>query len=78
MIISCSRCGSDHEFKYYTSNVLHAVYTLGWGSYGAALYCPKCSATWDERNKGRPMPEPENTINVIDELYKRNKRRYRT
>lgn len=32
---------------------------------------------WDERNKGRPLPEPESAIGVIDEWYRRSKRRYR-
>ena len=77
MKISCSRCGADHAFRYCAANVLNAVYNLGWGSYGAALYCPKCTKTWDERNKGRPMPGPENTIGVIDEWYRRSKRRCR-
>lgn len=45
----------------------------GWNSYGAALYCPACSATWDERNKGRPMAGAENTIDVIDGMYARQK-----
>ncbi len=71
MTISCSRCGADHEFKFSVSNVLNAVYGLGWGSYGAALYCPECTRAWDECNKGRPMPGPENTIRVIDEMYRR-------
>lgn len=75
--ISCSCCGADHEFKYSAANVLNAVYTMGWGSYGAVLYCPECTATWDQRNKGRPQPGPENTIGLIDDLYQRSKRRYR-
>lgn len=77
MKISCSCCGAHYEFRYSASNVLRVVYNLGWGSYGAVLYCPECSATWGERNKGRPKPGPENTINVIDDLHQRSKRRYR-
>lgn len=77
MKILCSRCGADKEFRYSAGNVLCAVYTQGWNSYGAALYCPECSATWDERNKGRPLPEPEAAVGVIDEWYHRSKRRYR-
>lgn len=75
MNISCSRCGADHGFRYCAANVLNVVYNHGWNSYGAALYCPECSATWDERNKGRPMAGPENTIGLIDEFYRRSKRR---
>lgn len=76
MNISCSRCGAGDEFRYSTRNVLCAVYTKGWRSYGSALYCPECSATWDERNKGRPLPRPENTIVLIDELYQRSKKKF--
>lgn len=77
MNISCSRCGADKEFRYSTGNVLCTVYTQGWRSYGSALYCPECSSTWDERNKGRPLPGPENTIALIDILYQRSKKKYR-
>lgn len=76
MKISCSRCGADKEFRYSAGNVLCTVYTQGWNSYGAALYCPGCSATWDKRNKGRPMAGPENTIGLIDEFHRRSKRRF--
>lgn len=77
MEISCSNCGKRKEFRYSVSNVLRTVYNQGWSSYGSVLYCPECSKTWDERNKGRPMPEPENTIGVIDEWHRRSKRKYR-
>lgn len=76
MKISCSRCGADKEFRYSAGNVLGTVYVQGWNSYGAALYCPECSATWDERNKSRPMAGPEDTISLIDELYRRGRRRF--
>lgn len=74
MKILCSCCGADYEFRYGAGNVLCAVYTQGWSSYGAALYCPECSKTWDERNRGRPLAGPESTIGVIDELYRRSRR----
>lgn len=74
--ISCSRCGASRVFQYSAANVLNLVYTEGWRNYGSALYCPGCSATWDERNKGRPLPEPEATIGVIDEMYRQSKRRF--
>lgn len=77
MTISCSNCGAGYSFRYSARNVIDAVYSLGWGSYGAALYCPECTKTWDERNEGRPMPGPENTIRVIDEMHKRSRRRGR-
>ena len=77
MEISCSNCGKSEKFRYSVSNVLRTVYNQGWGSYGSALYCPECSKTWNERNKGRLQPGPENTIKVIDDLHQRSKRRYR-
>ena len=45
MTILCSRCGADKEFRYSAGNVLRTVYTQGWNSYGAVLYCPECSRT---------------------------------
>lgn len=77
MQITCSCCGVSHSFRYCAGNVMNAVYNLGWGSYGAALYCPECTNTWDQRNKGRPMPGPENTIYVIDNIYQQSQRRTR-
>jgi hypothetical protein len=41
----------------------------GWNSFGSALYCPICSRTWDERNKGRKMHGKWNTARLIDEWY---------
>ena len=79
MKISCSRCGTDREFHYCAGNVLNTVYNLGWGSSGAALYCPECSATWNKRNEGMPLAGPENTIGLIDALYygqRRGRRRF--
>lgn len=76
MNISCSRCGASQSFRYNAANVLNLVFTEGWRSYGSALYCPKCSATWYDRNKVRPLPEPEAAVGVIDEQYRQSKRRY--
>lgn len=76
MEISCSNCGKSKKFRYSVSNVLCAVYNQGWSSCGAALYCPECSKTWDERNKGRPMAGPGGTIDLIDEWYHRSRRGY--
>lgn len=72
MKIQCSRCGATMSFAYRASHVIGAA-RAGWNSYGAALYCPSCSATWDERNKGRPLAGFENTINVIDGMYARGR-----
>lgn len=77
MIIQCSCCGRKHSFSYSAGNVLCAVYTHGWGSFGSALYCPECSNSWDDRNKNRPQPGPDNTIRVIDRLYQPERGPYR-
>lgn len=68
MEIQCSRCGATMSFAYNAGHVIGAT-RAGWNSYGSALYCPECSATWEERNKGRPLAGPENTIDVIDGMY---------
>ncbi len=74
MTITCSNCGASYSFHYCAGNVSNAVLNRGWGSFGAALYCPECSKTWNMRNKGRKMPGPENTIRVIDEMYQRSRK----
>lgn len=68
MIIQCSHCGTSTSLSYSASHVMRLT-RAGWNSYGAALYCPKCSATWNERNKGRLMAGPENTIKLIDNIH---------
>ena len=59
--VSCSACGHrSRKFGYDRyRRYLDApdkIVKAGWGSFGSALYCPKCAATWEERNgKDRPM-----------------------
>ena len=77
MKIQCSCCGRKCSFPYSADNVLRAVYTFGWGSFGSALYCPVCSNSWDERNKNRPQAGPAHTIRVIDGLYQPERGPYR-
>ena len=77
MFIQCSNCGKRHEFVYSTQTVLKAVKD-GWNSFGNALYCPECSATWNERNKGKKMNGYWNTIRVIDEWHDNQTSRKRT
>ncbi len=60
------------SFAYSAGQVIGAT-RAGWNSYGSALYCPECSATWDERNKGRPLTGQENTIDIIDGMYARER-----
>ena len=77
MTIQCSNCGKKHTFPYSADNVLRTVYTLGWGSFGLALYCPECSNSWEGRNKNRPQAGPDHTIRVIDGLYQPERGPYR-
>ncbi len=68
--LCCSRCGANQNISYTTASVLKAVKD-GWGSYGSALYCPACSATWGDRNHNRPMADEDNTFTAIDRLHTR-------
>lgn len=71
MRIQCSNCGAIKGFTYTATNVNKAIFE-GWGSYGGALYCPKCVKTWGERNNEK-LSSNENTIKLIDEVHERNK-----
>lgn len=74
MEIQCSRCGATMSFEYSAGHVIGAAHA-GWNSYGSALYCPSCSATWYERNSpDRPLSCIENTVNVIDGIRSRQVR----
>lgn len=76
MQIQCSNCGATRNFRYSAGNVLCTVVVHGWNSYGHALYCPKCSETWHERNGlDRPLAGRENTIAVIDAIHGRERRK---
>lgn len=72
--ITCSCCGNhknvSNEKMEYTVNAIKE----GWGSYGSALYCPECSASWDERNPGRPMSDEKNTFWLIANHFMKGKR----
>ena len=59
----CSRCGHRSRRWRYTSGINDApslapdaLVQAGWGSFGRAMYCPHCAATWTERNgTDRPL-----------------------
>lgn len=70
MDIGCSNCGVNRAFKYSATNV-NKLIALGWNSYGAVLYCPKCVETWRDRNGDRELAGRENTIRVIDSIAER-------
>lgn len=73
MRVQCSNCGAIKGFTYTASNVNKTIFQ-GWGSYGSALYCPKCVKTWHERNN-KNLSTNDNTIAVIDTIHERNKKR---
>lgn len=68
--LQCSNCGAVEEIKNRIDETEKAIKS-GWGSYGSALYCPKCSETWDERNPGRPMADERHTFWIIAALIHR-------
>jgi hypothetical protein len=72
--ITCSNCGAHENIG--PSKITDAV-LRGWGSYGSALYCPECTKTWDERNKGRPMASALHTTQRLYELIAPRNGRYR-
>ena len=63
--VCCSCCGSS---VVATERDIRSLIKKGWGSYGSAIYCPECTRTWDERNPNRPMPGPENTYTVLENM----------
>lgn len=58
--IFCSNCGKSYRMSTKNVVCVRDAINAGWGSCGSALYCPKCSKTWHERNK-KPMSDGENT-----------------
>ena len=67
--VMCSCCGNHQKLSNErisdTADLIHS----GWGSCGSALYCPKCSKEWKERNGERPMGDERNTFFVITNLF---------
>jgi hypothetical protein len=62
--ITCSCCGEHRRLT--NKRVSYTVKAIkdGWGSCGSALYCPRCSRTWQERNT-KPMADESNTFWLI-------------
>lgn len=48
--IYCSRCGAKSRYRSCGMTGAWDHYNAGWRSCGTALYCPKCSRSWHERN----------------------------
>lgn len=67
--ITCSCCGAHREISNEKMEYTVKAIKDGWGSFGSALYCPKCTAAWDERNPDRPMPGEKNTFWVIAKRF---------
>ena len=67
--ITCSCCGAHREISNEKMEYTVKAIKDGWGSFGSALYCPKCTAAWDERNPDRPMPGEKNTFWVIAKQF---------
>lgn len=58
MRVTCSNCGATETV---VPQDITAAIQQGWGSYGSAIYCPQCKATWAKRNPGRPMADKLDT-----------------
>lgn len=65
--IRCSNCGKSRRLTTSRRESLENAVKKGWGSSGSALYCPKCSATWHERNT-KSMSDSPNTFLVMASL----------
>ena len=66
--IQCSCCGNHENLENSIDATVEKIKS-GWGSYGSALYCPKCSKEWKNRNGERPMGDERNTFLVITNLF---------
>lgn len=61
--IGCSRCGKTYRLSDNHPEKAVNMARAGWRNYGTALYCPKCSSTWHQRNS-KPLG------NEIDAVYR--------
>lgn len=63
--IQCSCCGQRDSVTTGPTGLDRCV-EKGWNSFGSALYCPECSATWEERNgPNKSLCGPEHTKKLI-------------
>lgn len=65
--ISCSRCGESRRLSTKQVDCVGSAIKAGWGSYGSALYCPKCAKSWHDRNE-KPMADESHTAMRIAAL----------
>ena len=66
--IQCSCCGNHESLENSIDATVEKI-KRGWGSCGSALYCPKCSKEWKNRNGERQMGDERNTFLVITNLF---------
>lgn len=66
--IQCSCCGNHESLENSIDATVEKIKS-GWGSCGSALYCPKCSKEWKNRNGERQMGDERNTFLVITNLF---------
>lgn len=66
--IQCSCCGNHESLENSIDATVEKIKS-GWGSCGSALYCPKCSKEWKNRNGERQMGGERNTFLVITNLF---------
>ena len=63
--IQCSNCGMRKDVTPI-GEIANAI-QKGWRSFGSALYCPACSATWGKRNREKVLGDEFDTLLTITE-----------
>ena len=56
-----------------TAANIKRIISMGWGSFGGALYCPKCVSTWGERNTSE-LSNDDNTFRLVREMHENDKK----
>jgi len=67
IFLQCSRCGNRRRISDRVGTHATKAVNAGWRSFGTALYCPKCSDTWHERND-KPLNPKNYTLERIVQM----------
>lgn len=66
--VTCSCCGHRSPQRKMTTDTAWSIIKAGWRSYGSVIYCPKCVATWHERNN-KELNGKWSTFEMIMDYY---------
>ena len=70
--IYCSNCGAHRRISNKKVEYITNAIEQGWGSFGDVTYCPRCTATWEERNGyDRPLADDKHTFMLIMDKFMR-------